>query len=222
MNPFPTWILCDAATYYSAMAMIDFTSPSGIGLTIALAEAHWIMGSEESAIRRMKYTVDRLKKEHGGTDVPTLFQLAAGEHNGSIGPNGYSPSFQWTRGGDAQQLPDGIDPNKAFGGMLKMKGHARLAYEKEKAHMKYRKLNNSTTRRPVSYRTGDLVMLRRQRPRPGKMSGSWIGPEEGTTLWLATGSTLIRAKTNQVCGCSKPELLTSTLEGTAVYNAPVQ
>lgn len=32
---------------------------------------------------------------------------------------------------------------------------------------------------------------------------------------------MIRAKTNQVRGCSKSELLTSTLEGTAVYNAPV-
>lgn len=151
--------------------MIDFTSRSGIGLTIAPAEAHWIMGSEESAIKLLKYTVDRLKKEHAGFDIPMLFQLAAGAHNGSIGPSGYSP-FQWTRGGDAQQLQDGIDPNKAFGGMLKMKDRAKLAYEKEKAQMKYSKLNNSSTRRPSSYSTGDLVMLWRQRPRPGKMSGT--------------------------------------------------
>ena len=57
-----------------------------------------------------------------------------------------------------------------------MKDRARLAYEKEKAHMKYSRLNNSTTRRPVNYKTGDLVMLWRQRPRPGKMAGSWVGP----------------------------------------------
>ena len=225
VNPPPQWILADAATYYTSNAMLDLVSRSGIGLTIAPAEAHWIMGSEESAIRLLKYTVDRLKKEHNTLDIPSLFQLAAGAHNSSIGPSGYSP-FQWTRGGDAHQLPDGLDANKAFGGMLKLKDQARLAFEKEKAHMKYSKLNNSSTRRPVVFSVGDLLMLWRQRPRPGKMAGSWVGPvrlllQEGTTLWLATGATLIRAKTNQVRACSRAESLAAALEGTAIYSSPV-
>ena len=224
-NPPPQWILADSATYFTSNAMLDFVSRSGIGLTISPAEAHWIMGSEESAIRLLKYTVDRLKKEHSMLDIPSLFQLAAGAHNSSIGPSGYSP-FQWTRGGDSHQLPEGLDANKAFGGMLKLKDQARLAFEKEKAHMKYSKLNNSSTRRPMVFSVGDLLMLWRQRPRPGKMAGSWVGPvrlllQEGTTLWLATGSTLIRAKTNQVRQCSKSETMTASLEGTAIYSSPV-
>ena len=224
-NPYPQWILADSATYFTSNAMLDFVSRSGIGLTIAPAESHWIMGSEESAIRVLKYTVDRLKKEHSTLDIPSLFQLAAGAHNSSIGPSGYSP-FQWTRGGDSHLLPDGLDANKAFGGMLKLKDQARLAFEKEKAQMKYSKLNNATTRRPMSYVVGDLLMLWRQRPKPGKTAGNWVGPvrlllQEGTTLWLATGSTLIRAKTNQVRPCSKAETLTASLEGTAVYSQPV-
>lgn len=71
-------------------------------------------------------------------------------------------------------------------------------------------------------------MLWRARNRPGKVAGSWTGPlrlllqEGGTggTLWLATGSTLVRARTTQVRRCSKQEELDALLEGTAILSTP--
>ena len=55
--PQPKWILADAARYYSSSEMMNFLNRSGIGLTIAPAEAHWIMGHEESAINLAKRTL---------------------------------------------------------------------------------------------------------------------------------------------------------------------
>ena len=223
-NPCPSWVLSDQATYYSSSRMLEFLGRSGIGFTIAPAEAHWIMGPEESTIRILRATVDRLKKEHSEVAVPTLFKLATAGHNSSIGTSGYSP-FQWTRGGQSEEVPLGVDVNKAMGGLLKMKDRARLAYEKAKAEDKYSKLNNSVGRPPTAFKSGQLVMLWRQKPRPGKMAGTWIGPmrmilQEGSTLWLATGASLIRAKTNQVRSCTKREEMVASLEGTAVIREP--
>jgi hypothetical protein len=54
----------------------------------------------------------------------------------------------------------------------------------------------------------------------------WTGPlrlivQEGSTLWLASGATLIRAKVNQVRPTTQPEQLKAQLEGTAIYRTPV-
>ena len=69
-------------------------------------------------------------------------------------------------------------------------------------------------------------MLWRQKMKAGRAGGSWIGPVrvilvEGSTIWLATGSTLVRAKTNQLRPVTKREELASALEGMAVHKAPV-
>jgi len=44
---------------------------------------------------------------------------------------------------------------------------------------------------------------------------------EGSTIWLASGSTLVRAKQNQVRPITKREELAATLEGTAVIKTPI-
>ena len=149
-NPSPSWLLTDAATYYSSMAMIGYLGRSGIGLTVAPAEAHWVMGPEEATIRVLKATVERLLREENSLEVPQLFQLAAAAHNDSNGPSGYSP-FQWTRGAGSDTTLLGVDLNKAFGGLLKMKDRAKLAYEKEKAQEKCSRLKNSTGRPPTHF-----------------------------------------------------------------------
>ena len=103
--------------------------------------------------------------------------MAAHGHNQSIGANGFSP-FQWTRGSDAPdpELPAGIDPRKAFGGMLKLKAKAKVAFEMEYAKQRMSKLSNATARPVAKFQTGTLVMVWRQRMRPGKTSGHWVGP----------------------------------------------
>ena len=153
--------------------------------------------------------------------------LAAHGHNQTIGPTGFSP-FQWTRGSTAPEteIPLGLDPKKAFEGMLKLKVKAKLAYEAEYARSRLSKLNNAIGRPSSTFKTGALVMVWRQRMRPGKTSGRWMGPlrmllQEGNTLWLATGASLVKAKVNQVRLLTKREEQQSSLEGTAVYKMPV-
>lgn len=55
-HPPPQWIVADAATYYTSVEFMEYLGRSGIGLTIAPAEAHWIMGAEEQAIGVAKRT----------------------------------------------------------------------------------------------------------------------------------------------------------------------
>eukprot|EP00438_Fugacium_kawagutii_P033053 Skav206312 [mRNA] locus=scaffold3460:26186:29314:+ [translate_table: standard] len=95
----------------------------------------------------------------------------------------------------------------------------------ESAKHRLSKLSNTVGKAPTSFRPGDLLMLWRQKNRPGKVSGGWVGPvrlllQEGGTLWLATGATLIRARTTQVRKCTKHEDLASMMEGTAVLSTP--
>ena len=168
----------------------------------------------------------RLLKEMPTLDVEEAMNLAVNAHNSAIGPNGFSP-FQWTRGQSMDpEFPVGLNPSKAFGGVLKLKMKAKAAYEAESARIKLSRLNN-TVGRPMSvYKAGELAMLWRQRVKPGKTSGSWVGPlrvllQEGTTVWLATGASLVKAKLNQLRPVTKREELNASLEGTAVYRLPV-
>lgn len=200
---------------------------SGIGLLTAPAEAHWLMSAEEGAIRILKNAVARLLREEPSLTVANAFALAAHGSNHTIGPSGYS-AFQWVRGGATPQDPllSGLDSKKPFGGLLRLKEKARIAFEQEHAKYKLSKLNNALGRSPTAYKVGALVMLWRQRMRPGKTSGHWQGPvrillQEGSTLWLGSGSTLIRAKTNQCRECTKREELKATLDGVAVLQQPV-
>ena len=224
-NPKPQWVITDSATYFTSEKMLEFYGTSGVGVLTTPAEAHEMLGAEESCIRILKETAKRLLKEESELPIQNVFQLAAHGHNESINSTGFSP-FQWVRGGaDRDEPMPGLEPKKMFGGLLKLKEKAKLAYEMESAKQRLSKLGNTIGRAPKSFKTGDLVMLWRQRNRPGRVTGSWVGPvrlllQEGQTLWLATGSTLIRARTNQVRTCTKVEEMQAMLEGTAVLSTP--
>ena len=227
VNPSPTWILTDPATYYTSEQMLEFAGRSGVGVMTTPAESHWMLGAEEGCIGILKMTVERLFKEGLDITVEQAFQLAVHGHNSAIGPSGFSP-FQWTRGGmnPETELIAGLNPRKAFGGQLLLKEKARLAYELAAAKFKMSKLNNTVGRHPSSFKPGTLLMLWRQKMRPGKTGGHWIGPvrmllQEGSTLWLASGSSLIRAKTNQVRECTKRETLQASIQGAVIYKSPV-
>ena len=226
-NPTPKWIITDPATYYTSSEVLEYMGRSGIGVMTTPAEAHWVLGAEEGCIGILKATFKRLMKETPNLGVEDLMYLAVHGHNQTIGPSGFSP-FQWTRGASApeESLPVGLNPNRAFEGMLKLKARAKVAYEMEHARSRMSKLSNATGRPPNKYQTGALVMVWRQRMRPGKVSGHWAGPlrvllQEGSTLWLATGSNLIKAKVNQVRHVTKREELQASLEGTAILRMPV-
>lgn len=183
------WVISDPASYFTSQEWLDYFSRSGIGVLTTPAEAHWVLGGEEATIGALKLTVGRLLKEMPTLDVEEAMNLAVNAHNSAIGPNGFSP-FQWTRGQSMDpEFPVGLNPSKAFGGVLKLKMKAKAAYEAESARIKLSRLNN-TVGRPMSvYKAGELAMLWRQRVKPGKTSGSWVGPlrvllEEGTTVWL--------------------------------------
>ncbi|CAK9006565.1 unnamed protein product, partial [Durusdinium trenchii] len=123
-------------------------------------------------------------------------------------------------------LPLGIDPKKAFGGMLRLKEKARVAHEMESARQRLSKLNNTIPHKIATHKPGSLVMLWRQRNRPGKVSGGWQGPvrvlrQESQTLWLASGSSIVRARTMQVRPCTRREELQASLEGMAIIKMPV-
>ena len=112
-NPSPTWLITDAGVQYTSEEFISYCQSSGIGLLTAPAEAHWILGAEESAIGTLKSAVTRLLKEEPTLTVANAFALAAHGSNHTIGPSGFS-AFQWVRGGATPQdpLPSGLDPRK--------------------------------------------------------------------------------------------------------------
>lgn len=172
INPSPTWTISDAGTIYTSEEFMEFAQRSGVGLLTAPAEAHHIMGPEEGCIGILKNAVRRLLKEEQSLTVDQAFALAVHGHNNTINSTGFSP-FQWVRGGSCPQenLLPGLDPKKAFGGVLRLKEKARIAYEQEHAKQRLSRLNNSLVRRPMTCRPGELVMLWRQR---GK--GQWHGP----------------------------------------------
>ena len=228
--PMPKWIVADSARYYTSQAFMDYLNRSGVGLTVAPAEAHWLMGFEESAIGVAKKTVDRLIREGSNLEIPELYMMAAAAMNSHVGPSGFS-AYQWAFGSgggvlDDQQLLKGIDPRRAFDKLVKEREKAKIAYERERASDRFSKLANAVGRKAEQYRPGQLVMVWRQRVRPGKIKGAWTGPlrlvlMEGSTAWLVSGSTLIRAKVNQIRPTSQRETLDAALEGTAIYRVPV-
>ena len=228
--PQPKWILTDAARYYTSNEFLNYLGRSGVGLTVAPAEAHWLMGPEESSIGHAKRTVERLQREGNKLKVPELFKLAAAAANSHVGPSGYS-AYQWAFGYgggvlDDQILLKGIEPRKAFDNLVKEREKAKIAFERERASDRFSKLANAVGRKAASYRPGQLVMVWRQKVKPGKVKGNWTGPVrlvlmEGSTAWLVSGATLIRAKLNQIRPTTKREDLEATLEGTAVLRTPV-
>lgn len=134
INPCPKWILSDAGTIFTSEEFLNYAGRSGIGVLTAPAEAHWMLGAEEGCINILKSSVKRLLREEPGLEVPEAFSLAVHGHNSTIGPSGFSP-FQWVRGESCPQedLLEGLNPRKAFEGLLKMKEKARIAYEQTSA-----------------------------------------------------------------------------------------
>ena len=127
---------------------------------------------------------------------------------------------------DDERLLPGIEPAKAFGGLMKNREKAQLAFERGRAGQRFSKLANAVGRQVSTYKPGQLVMVWRQRVKPGKIKGSWTGPVrlvpmEGTTAWLASGATLIRAKLNQIRPTTRKEDLDAVLEGTSILTGPV-
>ena len=125
-----------------------------------------------------------------------------------------------------ENILSGLNPRKAFDGMLKLKEKARVAYEMESAKSRLSKLNSTVPKRVQVFKPGQLVMQWRQRARPGKTTGVWIGPvrvllQEGGNIWAATGATLIRARAVQLRQCTRREELSSHLEGIATLKMPV-
>ena len=178
--PSPKWTVADSARYYTSQEFMNFLNRSGVGLTIAPAEAHWLMGFEESAIGLAKRTVERLIKEGSSLDIPELYQMAAAAMNSHIGPSGFS-AYQWVFGAgggvlDEQQLLQGIDPSRAFDKLVKEREKAKIAFERERARERFSKLANAIGRKASQYQAGQLVMVWRQRVRPGKVKGNWTGP----------------------------------------------
>ena len=233
--PLPKWVMSNVARYYTSEEFMDYLNRGGSGLTVPPAEAHWLMGSEESAesaIGVAKRTVLRLMKEESKFNVPDLFTLAAAAMNSHVGASGFS-AYQWAFGSgggvlDDEKLLCGIQPGKAVQGLVKERERAKIAFERERATERFSKLANFVGRQASQYKPGQLVVVWRRRVKPGKMKGSWTGPVtvrlilmEGATAWVSSGSTLIRAKVNQIRQVSPREEMTSILEGTAVYKTPV-
>ena len=153
---------------------LEFCGRSGVGVMTAPAEAHWIMGAEESAINILKGATRRIVKEEPSLPVEQAMILAAHGHNSAIGPTGYSHSpFQWVRGASptSEELIPGLDANKAFGGLLSLKEKARASYELENTKTRLSKLNNAVGRSMTTFKPGMLVMIWRQRLKPGKTTG---------------------------------------------------
>ena len=224
-NPSPRWLLTDAAPYFTSREMLDFASRSGLGLLTAPAEAHYLLGIEERTIQVLKRTFDKLDREDLNLEVDTLMVLACHGHNSHVhAATGYSP-FQWTRGWQREDaLPVGLDPRRAFGQALLLRSKAEEAFTKADASLKLSKLSNSVARQVETYQPGSLCML--WRARANKQRGGWTSPlrvllQENTTLWLATGTTLVRAKLNQVRPCTEREQLVVSTQGAVVHQNAV-
>ena len=182
-----------------------------------------MLGPEERLIRKLKATAERLLRELNNITAEDAFRLAVHAHNSTVQPStGFAP-FQWSRGGITESVPVGIDPNKAFEKLLKQREVAGVAYRNAVASEHLSKLNNSVGRPRTSYEPGSLVMLWRARKNAGR--GAWTGPVrvihmEGSTIWMASGATLLRAKLNQIRPCSRTEELAAVASGASVYKMP--
>ena len=62
-QPFTTWLITDAGVQYTQMSSSPFVSRAGLDFLPPPAEAHWILGAEESTIGILKASVARLLKE---------------------------------------------------------------------------------------------------------------------------------------------------------------
>ena len=112
--------------------------------------------------------------------------------------------------------------------VLAMRVRAKYHYERVKASETLSTLANTVPRRLENYQPGQLVMYWRQKAKPGKMSGHWLGPARlvlaeqcgSVTLWIVTGDALIKAEPNQIRKCTRREELQATVNGSTVVSVP--
>ena len=71
-----------------------------------------------------------------------------------------------------QILLKGIEPRKAFDNLVKEREKAKIAFERERASDRFSKLANAVGRKAASYKPGQLVMVWRQKVKPGKVKGN--------------------------------------------------
>ena len=159
-SPSPKWFFTDSAAYFTSREMVEFASHSGVGLLVAPAEAHWLLGVEEHTIQVLKRTVEKLERKELDLSVDTMFTLAAHARNSRVNhATGYSP-FQWACGWSREaSLPIGLDPKRAFGRTLLLQAKAEESYAKADSAIKLSKLRNTVAKASSTYRPGSLAML---------------------------------------------------------------
>jgi len=94
---------------------MDHLNRYGVGLLLAPAEAHWIMGYEKGVPSALNVLI---QCEGNKLAIDELYMLAAGAMNSHVVPSGFSP-YQWVFGAggavlDDERLLPGIEPAKAF------------------------------------------------------------------------------------------------------------
>ena len=227
-HPTPLWFLTDAATYFCSQEFDNFCGLSGIGHMSAPTEAHHLMGVEESTIGKTKQTTAKLMNEYPDLPAQELLLAATWAHNNALNPTGYAP-VQWAHGaGPGDELPTVTDPAQAMQGLLELRRRAANAYQKAIANQVYSRLGNTTNRPAENFQPGDLAMIWRQKVKPGKMSGRWLGPvrilaveNQNRTYWIIAGNTLVKARSNQIRKCTRGEELGATVKGAVVMRGPV-
>ena len=81
VNPAPVWIISDSGRQFTSEEFTEICGRSGTGLMTAPAEAHWIMGNEESTINILKGATRKLMVEEPALRVEHAMVLAAHGHN---------------------------------------------------------------------------------------------------------------------------------------------
>ena len=115
-------------------------------------------------------------------------------------------------------------PPFRLGRTLLLRAKAEESYIKADSAIKLSKLKNTVAKASSTYRSGSLAMLWRARVRKGH--GGWTGPlrvllQEGSTVWLATGATLVRAKLNQLRPCTERQQLVTSRFHSRVTNPSI-
>ena len=174
VNPKPQWVITDSATYFTSNQMLEFYGNSGVGVLTTPAEAHEMLGAEEGCKefwKRLRCAFSeriRLGHEH-----PSACSPCSQWGHRAIGIFTLSVA-SWRRW--SRRAPARAEPEEDVCRLLRLKEKAKVAFEMEPAKDRLSKLNNSAGRPPQSFKPGDLLMLWRQKNKPGKVSGTWVGP----------------------------------------------
>ncbi|CAE7817945.1 RE1 [Symbiodinium sp. CCMP2592] len=190
-NPAPKWLLADAAAYFTSREMLDFCGRSGTGLLIAPAEAHWVLGIEERTIQTIKRASEKIDREDLRISIEDAMVLAAHGHNSFVHAATGYSPYQWARG---WQREDTVPV-----GLDPRRAFNRMLLLRAKAEAAFARADAAEK----------MTRLNNTTSRKPK------------TFSAATGSTLVRAKLNQVRPVTEREKLVATTQGTTVYQQAV-